>query len=258
MGYFSFLKQYVQLHIRTALEYKTNFVFQSLFMFLNNALFLFFWYFIFEQIDTLRGWSFTDVVVLFAIGAFGFGLLSFFLGNWMRLTRIVEEGQLDFYLALPKDELLHVLVAKSDFYGFGDILFGLVIALVFLNPLLLPLVILFSILGGLVWGSLIVITSCLSFVLGKAQGPNEVMSSLIFALTTYPYTVFPPLAQIIFFVAIPVFFIANVPVMLLSSMVWWLLLAFVIVTAVFVTLAYVLFRLGLRRYESGNLVTMRN
>lgn len=257
MGYFAFFKKYCGLHIRTALEYKINFLFQSLFMFLNNVFFIIFWFVIFEHVDTLRGWSFSDVIVLFAVGATGFGFVSFFLGNWSRMTRIIEQGELDFYLALPKDELLHVLLAKSDFHGFGDIVFGVVIALVFLHPLLLIPFLLVSLLGGLLWAALMVLVSSLSFVLGKAEGPADIASSIIFALTTYPYTIFPLFLQILFFVAFPVFFIANIPVMILTSFSWTLLGLLFLVTTIFCSLTWFVFRLGLKRYESGNLVTMR-
>ena len=257
MGYFAFFKKYFGLHIRTALEYKMNFVFQSLFMFLNNVFFIVFWFVIFSHIDTLRGWSFSDVIVLFAAGAVGYGFISFFLGNWSRMTRIIEQGDLDFYLALPKDELLHVLVAKSDFYGVGDILFGLVVALVFLHPLLVLPFMIVSFLGGLIWASLMIIISSLSFVLGKAEGPTEIASSAVFALTTYPYTIFPLSLQLFFFVAFPVFFISNVPVMIVTSFSWMLVGLLLVVTTVFAIIAWFVFRLGLKRYESGNLVTMR-
>ena len=47
-----------------------------------------------------------------------------FFGNVNQLARIIAQGELDYYLALPKNVLLHVLVSRMDLPALGDILFS--------------------------------------------------------------------------------------------------------------------------------------
>jgi len=165
--HYNFIKKYIEINLQTAMEYKTNFILQSIFMILNNTLFVIFWYFLFQNIDNINGWRLNNLMLLFGLSALSYGFLSFFLGNWLRIHKIIYDGELDFYLSLPKNELLHLLISKSNFSGFGDILFGMIIFFItqdinFTNILLFML---FSITGAIIWLSLIIIISSLTFFL---------------------------------------------------------------------------------------------
>lgn len=259
MGYGSFLWAYAKLHIKSAAAYKFNFLFQALFMMLNNFFFLLFWYFIFQKIDTLNGWGMSHLMLLFAAGALSFGFLSFFLGNWRSIHKIVSEGELDFYLALPKDELLHALVSRSSFYGVGDMAFGIIVYLIFTGlsfPTFLSFLI-YCFFGAIVWSSILVIVQSLAFVFGKIEGIYRMADTISFAATTYPYSIFPAGLRVFFFVIFPAFFISNIPVILLQGFSWKWFLLLLGVTIITASLAWFLFRVGLKRYESGNLLTVR-
>lgn len=62
------------------------------------------------------------------------------------------------------------------------------------------------------------------------------------------------LVRLLLFTLIPAGFISFVPLLLLRHYSWWLLLGLMGATSIFVGLAMALFALGLRRYESGNLI----
>ena len=51
----------------------------------------------------------SDMFLLFGIVATGYGLAFTFFGNALQLSRVIAQGQLDYYLALPRGVLLNVL-----------------------------------------------------------------------------------------------------------------------------------------------------
>jgi ABC-type uncharacterized transport system permease subunit len=52
-------------------------------------------------------------------------LAAIFCGNSYHFGELIAGGQLDYYLALPKNPLLHILVSRMDMSGAGDLIFGL-------------------------------------------------------------------------------------------------------------------------------------
>ncbi|MCA9478287.1 MAG: ABC-2 family transporter protein [Nanoarchaeota archaeon] len=259
MGYLRFIKTYVLLNISTAMEYRLNFFLQSFFMILNNVAFILFWYFLFGTLDSINGWGLQDFVGLFGFAALSFGINAFFFGNWTRVGEIIVNGELDFYLSLPKDELSHILVSKSSFSGFGDMIFGIVILLLF-YPITLTNVLIFvlgSLAGALIWAHLLVFAGTLSFWLGESSGFFQSLSHLTHVFTSYPSELFPAIIKMVFFFIFPVFFITNVNVFLLRDFQWIWVVGLVIVTFLVVALTRFVFKRGIRRYESGNLVTSR-
>ncbi len=257
--YYNFIKKYIEINLQTAMEYKTNFILQSTFMILNNTLFVIFWYFLFQNIDNINGWRLNNLMLLFGLSALSYGFLSFFLGNWLRIHKIIYDGELDFYLSLPKNELLHLLISKSNFSGFGDILFGMIIFFItqdinFTNILLFML---FSITGAIILLSLIIIISSLTFFFGNSEGVFYMFQNLILSFVTYPYNVFSEIMKIIFLFIIPVFFISNIPIEILRQFSLKLFIEVIIVTILVFIIALFIFKKGLKKYESGNLINVR-
>ena len=96
----------------------------------------------------------------------------------------------------------------------------------------------------------------LSFIISGDAISNSVDSALL-KLTTYPPTIFNTIIKGICFSLIPAGFIAFIPSQLLRSfdIVW--LLIFLAFTALIVWLAFAFFNAGLKRYNSGNLLSSR-
>jgi ABC-2 type transport system permease protein len=63
--------------------------------------------------------------------------------------------------------------------------------------------------------------------------------------------------RILLYTLIPAAFVGSVPAALLIDFSWGKLAMLAIVTATIASMAWGVFRWGLRRYESGNLVTAR-
>lgn len=254
-----FLKEYLKLHIKTAMEYKFNFVMQVIFMVLNNAAFTLFWVVLFSHIDTINGWALNDFLALFSLAAICFGLCSFFMGNWRDLNEIIADGKLDFYMVLPKDVLAHTLVSKSFFSSVGDVIFGIILFFIAVpfTSLNVFYLILFSIGGALIMASLSVIMNSASFWIGRSEQTSYAFLNLLLSLSVYPSVLYGSFIKTIFFFVIPIFFINNASLFILQEFSWYWLGGFIFMSLFTPLVAYVVFNIGLKRYESGNLVTAR-
>lgn len=257
--YGRFVWGYVRANIQSALEYRLSFATQVFAMLLNDLMWLIFWLAYFAKFPVVAGWGRDDVVMLWAVVAAGFGLGTAICGNVFRLAGMIARGEMDFFLALPKPVLPHALISRMSITAPGDVAFGLITFGVIVSPTLTQWLLfgIFMITTALILVAFGVITQSLSFWLGNAEGLAQQLTNALISLSTYPTVIFSNTVKLFLFTVIPAGFIAYVPVQLLREFSWsWFggLLAFALGIVV---LAALVFRYGLRRYESGNLVLMR-
>lgn len=250
---------YLRHNLMSAMAYRGAFFMQVLGMVLNNTMLLFFWWVLFERLPTLQGWDLSQVMILFAVLAFGFGVANVVCGNAFLVARVIVRGDLDYYLALPADPLVHLLVSRMSISAWGDMTFGLVVYLVAApDPWRsLPLFLLLGVLAGLVMVSFGVLVGSLAFWVGNADNLASQAVNALITFGLYPIEIFPGAVQWLLYTLIPAAFVGSMPAGLLSDFSWGamgLMLAF---TAGLTLVARLVFQLGLRRYESGNLVVVR-
>jgi len=249
-----------KLNLASAMEYRLSFLLLAGMMFVNNFIWLFFWSLFFQQFPVVQGWELKDVMLLWALSAGGYGWACVLFGNFPRIAGIVATGQLDVYLSQPKPVLLNVLVSRSSVTAAGDFAFGLAIYgmvgdLSLRGALLFALGLLIS---GLLFMSVLIIVGCSAFYIGNAEGISQQLFVSFISLTTYPPDIFRGFAKLVLFSLIPAGFISYLPIALLRDFdASFAALATGIAVAVTIAGA-LLFRIGLRRYASGNTIAMRS
>ncbi len=87
--------------------------------------------------------------------------------------------------------------------------------------------------------------------------PNATVIIALVSLSSYPTVIFHGIIKAVLFTLIPAGFLSYVPVQLLRAFSWPLLGGLVLFTVAITAAAIGVFQAGLRRYESGNLVLMR-
>ena len=259
MGVKSNLKlmfSYLKLNIKKEWKYKTSFFMQIFMMILNDLFFIIQWYIIFKFVDNIGGYGFKETMLLWAVGAGGYGVSHlFFHGAW-DIKDIVYDGKLDVYLTQPKNVLLNVACSKTDISAIGDILYAFVILIIIGANwwwyLLLPFAI---IMAGLIYFGVYVtfISLCFHIKAGDAVASN--VESAIMHSSNYPPAIFNVVIKTILFTVIPVFFYTFIPVqyLFLTPNIWWIL-GSVGATIFWVCLAFLSFHFGLKKYNSGNLM----
>jgi ABC-2 type transport system permease protein len=236
------------------MEYRASFAAQVLGMVLNNAAFIVFWLILYGQLGSIRGYSFGDVMFLWALAAAGYGLAGIFLGNAHSLSRSVYTADLDVYLLQPRSVLANFLLSRMSISAWGDLGYGIVLYL-FTQPLTpghAGLFVLFSLLMAVVLTSLRVLYHSLTFFLGNAEEFAGMASDMVLSFTLYPGSIFQGPVNLLLHSLIPAALIAYIPVELFKSFDAGRLLLLTAGDAAIALAAWGLFRLGLRVYESGS------
>jgi len=247
--------KYLALHLKTAMEYRVNFLTQSVFMVLNDAIFALVFVFLFSAFPVINGYTMEYAMLLFGITALGFGVIAVLFGNRRQLAEVIMRGELDTYLTLPIDELYHALMSRSAYDGFGDILFGLGMILWF-APQHALIGIVGALLGGVILLSFMILIDTLGFFF---QRPKEAVWSLnmfLLSFSCWPSDAYTEGVRV-FIYAIPIAFIGTVPYHLIANFSWQEFGALALVAATMLLLSILTWKWGLRKYESGNLMTTR-
>jgi ABC-2 type transport system permease protein len=248
-----------KLNLAGAMEFRLSFLLATGTMFLNNAVWIFFWGVYFNKFPLVNGWEMRDVMMMWAVSAGGFGLSACLFGNAYRLANIVATGQLDTYLAQPKPVLLHVLVSRMSVSAMGDFLFAIVIFGIYGDKSLLGIVkyVVALLLAMLIFTFFNVLAQSLAFFIGNAEGVGYQFFMIFITFATYPTDIFRGIGRIILFTIIPAGLISFMPIGLLKSVhsgyVWGVIAA----TVILAVGGRWVFHQGLKKYGSGNMLTVR-
>ncbi len=259
-GVIRLASHYARLNLSAGMAYSTSFLIQVFGMVLNNGAFIVFWLFLFERIGgDIAGYGFADVMFLWSLAASGFGLSVIVFGNTHHLSRIIYTGELDVYLLQPKPVLLNVLLSRTVVAGWGDLIYGLVLFGLTQSATVsgILLFVFFTVLMALVVTAVRVFYHCLTFFVGNAEGFAGLAGELVITFMLYPGTIFRGPTAWILHSLIPAALVAHIPAAIFQSFQLGTLIVVVIADAAIVASAFLLFRLGLRRYESGNLIGTR-
>lgn len=254
MSEFKFLLAVWKANLQSAMEYRASFLSQMLGMMVNNGIYFLIWVIFFDRFKEVRGWGLTDMYVTFGITASAFGLVSILFGNAFFLGDIITRGRLDYYLSLPRPVLLHALASRTISSGVGDFTYGFVsfaISGAFSWEGLLRFV-LAILLSAVVFGSFMVIVQSLAFWIGNASNLTNMAVNAMITFAIYPITLFDSTAKIILFTLIPAALMGAVPASFTRVFTWQVLAQLLVGAIVFFFLAIGIFRLGLKRYESGS------
>ncbi|MBN1934209.1 MAG: ABC-2 family transporter protein [Anaerolineae bacterium] len=256
---FSLIWGYARHNLMSAMEYRAAFLLQAFGMALNNVIFLFFWWVLFTRLPDIRGWTMEMVATIFGQVALAFGLANAVFGNCMRIASTVVTGDLDYYLALPADPLIHLIVSRTSFSAWGDAISGVGIYLFFVPDSLikLPLFLLYALFGALIFVGFAVIVGSLVFFVRQSEDVSGYLYNAIITFSLYPIDIFPQVVRLLLYTLIPAAMVGTFPARLLFEFRWSGLLGLVGFTALILGAGYALFNLGLRRYESGNRVMVR-
>ena len=96
-------------NLMKAMVNKTSFFLNVIFMILNDATFIIQWIVIFNIKKDIAGYTFNDVIMLWAVAAGTFGIAHTFFDATFELNESITEGRLDTYLVQPKNVLLMII-----------------------------------------------------------------------------------------------------------------------------------------------------
>ncbi len=256
MKEFKFLLAVWKANLQSVMEYRASFLLQVLGMMANNFIYFAIWIIFFNRFKEVRGWGIGDMYVTFGVLASAFGLVSLFFGNAFNLSDIISKGRLDYYLSMPRPVLLHTISSRMISSGMGDFTYGFISYGLsgHFSPDGLARFILGTLLAATVFAAFLILVQSLAFWLGMMSNFTNLALNAMLSFGIYPITIFDNYAKFILFTIIPAAFMGAVPAEFVRSFSWQVLMELLIGAAVFLFIAVAVFRLGLKRYESGSAI----
>jgi ABC-2 type transport system permease protein len=251
-----FLLAVWQANLQSIMEYRVAFLTQMIGMMLNDFMYFAIWIIFFQRFKDVNGWGVGDMYITYGILASAFGLVALLFGNAFTLSDIINNGRLDYYLSLPRPVLLHAIASRTIASGMGDFSYG------FLSYALsgqfswdgLLRFVLAMLLAATVFVSFLILVQSLAFWMGVISNLSALFVNAMITFGIYPITMFDSYAKLILFTLIPAAFMGAVPAAFIRSFTWQTLAELLAGAVVFLFLAVTIFRLGLRRYESGSAI----
>lgn len=249
----------IKYNTMKCMENKVAFATSVIMMIFNNATFIIQWLTIFAIRETVGGYRLNDVMLFWAIASGAYGLAHILFNGVNKIPEYIEEGKLDAFLTTPKNPLCYVVTSSTEPSAWGDLLYGYIALIIFnfsiKNILLYSILIIF---GALIYASIICIFNTLTFVFYKSSELTGVITSALLNSSLYPDVIFARAVKIIFFTIVPSGFACWIPVYLIMNFNLGYVFILIAATIIFVSLAFILFNLGLKRYSSSNLMGARS
>ena len=242
------------------MEIRTNFLLGIGREILWFGVFLFVIEVVFQNAESLAGWSQAEVLVVLALSRLLEGGMNIlFIRNIGEIPFSVNDGTFDFLLVKPISAQWHAAFKRFMFYNFGT--FGTGVAL-FAYVLLLPevslsvpavgVLILLVFLGVIIFYSLLLLVATLGFFLERLEAVWAFFH-LFSEPLTMPFDIFPRGARVAMTYVVPLAFVVFVPAQAVTQRLssWQLPLAVGIAVVTFVV-TQLFWRAGLRRYSSAS------
>lgn len=211
----------------------------------------------------LAGFNMWEVFIIFALELFSYAIANSFLQPFWKMKELVFNGELDFYLIRPVSPLFYVM-SKGFAPGYtAHMIISSIILVVSAvqlglasSPAFWLLVLLTVLAGSGIQFGLRCIPAFLTFWLGNIDSLHWVVGTFR-NMVQYPLKIYPAVVQVFLTAVLPYAFVNYFPSLLLFEKipVWQGILLFaggVLVSGIMVAAPILLFRKGLKRYESGN------
>lgn len=245
-----------KVNLLSVMEYRVSFLTQAIGMMANDFMYFVIWIIFFDRFKDVRGWGIQDMYITYGVLASSFGLVSLLFGNAFNLSDIIAKGRLDYYLSLPRPVLLHTISSRMIASGMGDFTYGFVsyaISGQFTWDGLLRFV-LATLLAAVVFAAFLILMQSLAFWFGMMSNFSQLALNAMLTFGIYPITLFDSYAKLILFTIIPAALMGAVPAEFITQFTWQTLAELLLGALIFLGLAVTVFRIGLKRYESGSAI----
>ena len=237
---------------------KVTFLSNIIFMILNNATFIIQWIVLYSLRENVGGYTFNQVLMLWAIASGTFGFAHFFFKKAYSLSDTITNGKLDSYLVQPKNVLISCITSDVSPSALGDLIYGYIV--IFLSGITISKFILYTffvISGGIIMVDIAIILGSLSFYISKSDMIAETGNNFMIYFATYPDGIFKGIVKIILFTIIPIGITTYIPVWVLTKFNLFYLLGVITFTICITIFAFIIFYKGLKRYSSSNLMVAK-
>ena len=264
--YFHFLAQ----HLKSLMEYRVDFFIGILsFVFTQEAGIIFLE--VLVKKTGILNWNYYELLVIYGLFQIPRGLDHLFTDNLWLISRYVRMGLFDKYLIKPVNVLFHIIAERFQPEAFGELIVGIFVLALALPKLAIEVtfgkivyLIIFIIIGAVIYTSIKLITSSLAFWTKDSQ-PIVSVTYNVATFTKNPIEIYPAPIRFLLVHVLPFGFTSYFPsVFLLNKMegnlgLDWilvktpagLLVQALVICILFVGISLIVWNAGLRNYESA-------
>lgn len=251
---FKTLLAHINISIKSTVSVRESFLLQSFFMLLSNIVFFSFWWIYFNNFNSVKGWTLSDIACLYGIVNGAYGIFSVFLGGSRYIARMIFEGDLDMLIVKPKNLLMQIMGSKSVSSGWGDIVSSIVFLSFsgYITLINLPFLILFIITACVVITSFSIMMGSLAFWIGDSHTISKQIFEFLLTFSNYPKSIYIGAVKVFLLTIVPSGFIGFVPIDAIKNQSLSGLFYVLGFTLIYSYCAYTIFHYGLKKYSSGN------
>ncbi|ODG91532.1 hypothetical protein BED47_07725 [Gottfriedia luciferensis] len=146
--------KYLLILFKSQMQYRTSFWLLTIGQFLIPFSMFAGLYFLFERFGQIKGWTFYEVALCFAIIHMAFALSECFARGFDSFSSLVASGNFDRVLVRPRSTIVQVMGSKFEFTRIGRLLQSLIVLIWAINNL------------SIEWSSMKVVTIILMVISG--------------------------------------------------------------------------------------------
>lgn len=118
--------KYASIILRSQMQYKASFIMSAIGQFLVSFTAFLGVYFMFSRFNSVSGFTFSEVLLCFAVILTSFSLAECFVRGFDTFSGIISNGEFDRIMVRPRNEILQVLASRIEFSRIGRLLQALV------------------------------------------------------------------------------------------------------------------------------------
>lgn len=250
--------KYMLLLFKSQMQYRASFLLLVLGQCLTPFTVFAGLYFMFERFGEMKGWSFYEVLLCFAVTHMAFSITECFARGFDMFSSLVVSGDFDRLLVRPRGTIIQVLGSKFEFSRVGRLVLGIVVLVwtimnldIAWSPLKITALVLMEASGVLIFASIFIL--CASFSFWTVQGLEiaNILTDGGREMTQYPLSIYHRRIQQFFTFIIP-FGCANyLPLQYILGREASPMYAFLpLAGLLFVAPCLLIWQIGVRRYRS--------
>ncbi|NMM50955.1 ABC transporter permease [Paenibacillus aquistagni] len=251
--------RYMIILLKSQLQYRASFIMLTIGQCLTPLTSLAAMYFLFERFGQIKGWTFHEVALCFAVTHIAFSMTEIFARGFDTFPSLVRDGEFDRLLLRPRSTVLQVLGSKFEFTRLGKFAFSVGLLAWAMMQMPSPwttvklMTLGFMIAGGvLIYLSIFMMAATLSFWTIQGIEIVNVLTDGGREMTQYPLSIYHQRIRRFFTFVVPFACVNYLPLMVLvdhkEAQPWYALLP--LVSVLFLIPSIGIWRYGVRHYRS--------
>ena len=255
MRYLKLLATYLKVNLKSLAVYDLDFYFAIAGMIIQNVLNIVALRFIFNIVPHIKGYSFAQLLLTYALATLAFAIFRCFFINALNISDYIHDGRLDTILIKPVNPLFQLVNERVDEDAWGDLIVALLLLIIvdmqLHNPWYITVMFIFiSLFTSLIFLGLAVLGNIVALLSNGLANLAETTFDF-FDMSKYPLAIYSSALRIIMTFILPIGWVASIPqekIAVKHEWIWLLLIPSACVF--FFVIIYQLWRVFLQKYQS--------